>query len=265
MKATPFVFLAAVGLLTVAIAVPQRVEPPKQTLALDGEGVTSMRVEGDVEVQIDYTPGCDCGEPPEDPQKTPSVRWPSDGEGRIDVRRDGDTLVLVATGLEGAEIQVLPPAGIRSFDIGRGTLSSTEPLPPTSVRTRGSFGWAADTEALDIVQTPTPECLAEDYCFVFVNVGGRIDDVQIDAGFAQVKLSAPQDFRRAVVRLAPESDLTLEDARRIDNVVVEYVDFDGAPLTAAQAAEVRAALLAEKEDENPEAARARARAALEAM
>lgn len=250
MKTTLGLFFAAVGLLTVAIAVPERVEPPKQVALLDGEGITALRVEGDVDVNIGYGEACNCREDDGDRPKEPHVRWRSDGTGRVDIRRDGDTLVLVASAMdEGAGIEVRPPAGVRFFDIPGGRVSADDPLPAMRVHTRDDLTWSADAASLAVIQTPTAECLASEYCGVAVYVSGRIGDVEVEAGDATVDLQTPDRFGRAVVTLAPESVVTVNHARRVDHIRVEYVDFEGSPLTAAQAEAVRAAAQAAKDAE----------------
>ena len=260
MKRTALLFLAAVGLLTVAVAVPRRVEPPQQTQALDGEGIDALRVEGEVVVVIDYTPDCDCRDdadaPPPTPP-TPQVGWPSDGDGRVQVRRDGNTLVLKAAGFDGARITLTPPPGVRRIEVPGGSLQSEDPLPAMSIRTRDSFTWSADTPALDIVQVPSRDCLADDYCRVSLEVAGTIGDVRVEAGRAGVALQKPQRFDRATVRLAPESSLSVEDGRRVDHIVLEHVDFAGEPVSAAVAVRLREALRAAR-DQGPDDADASA-------
>lgn len=262
MKTAPLVFLAAVGLLVVAIAVPQRVEPPLQTLALDGDGIVALRVEGEVRSEVDYSPDdCDCDETPDahaaGHSADPQVSWPSDGDGRVEVRREGDTLVLEVSGFDGerfgpaAAIQIRPPAGVRRIELHEGVVQSNRPLPPMTVHTRGDLRWYADAASLALVQTPTPECLAEEYCLVSVEIRGTIGDLSVEAGHADVDLQAPHLVGRALVRLAPLSELSLSDARRVGHVAVEYVDFDGRPLSPAEADAARAKALADEDGVTP--------------
>jgi hypothetical protein len=219
MKYTLATFLAALTLLTVAIALPRKAEPDIRETPLDLEGIEEVRVVGTQYANFVFA------------DTPPNIAWPTFDDADVQFRREGAVLVIEAGMADFRRPVVTLPPRISRVVFEQGDIETRVPVPSLHVTAENTFTWRGDAGRLVIVDLARLDCgqAGEEPC-----VGGAIHiyegtirELDVTAADSNVMLQDASSIGQATLRLAPRATFALDNARSTENIHVILLDAAG--------------------------------------
>lgn len=217
MKLTRTTFAAALALYLAAVGLATPPRSIERAVALDMAGVraVTLRSPGFVTLRLGS-------------RFPPALHYtPAEGE-TVDVRRDGDTLLITSTMDNYNQLRIDLPATVAALDLERASVDSESPLEEMQLRASGTVSWSGDVRHLDLVGTERGmDCPRSLPCARRLSVeSGRIERLTASIPNGVIALGASDTIGEAQLRLGPQAKLSLGAATRLEHLRV--VPLDGA-------------------------------------
>ncbi|HMB56776.1 MAG TPA: hypothetical protein VKM35_06165 [Arenimonas sp.] len=214
MKRTTITFLAALALFLGTIASSKySVSNDFIQKPLDFSGIDTVQFEsaGLSEIAISKT-------------RAPMLRHRPDDAAKIQVTRQGNTLLIRSDTSQYGDVELIIPATIRTLITQSARVGSKDKLDSLDIRASEDLYWSGDIKTLRITDTRayggcSPRCQnglhVED---------GAIADLTIATPAGEVTLNQADDINNATLLLGPDASFSLLNAHHVDRIRV--VDFE---------------------------------------
>ena len=213
MKFAPIVAGSALALLLLALATATPFAPPRKFMALDFAGIDTVEVRGNVpRIQISS-------------RWAPQVSYTNELDAKLEVQRTGNRLVITDRSKSIPDVLLSIPASVRAIDVQGANIVTKERLKSMQVSASFMLTWEGDIDRLDLRDSADHSKLTRnDDCDcggpVFTVSDGRIAVLTMSTPQGRLTLSQPDKIDAAYAWMGNKGGVTLENARRFDNIHV---------------------------------------------
>jgi hypothetical protein len=223
MKIAPLIFLTALGIFLVTMAVSERQSYPDKTIrkVLDVEGVNTVVVKSNrsTAIMIDDTKKFELAYDDYNNEN-------SDIASKLMVTKEGNRLFINADVYSYGELGITLPSSIRYLQLSDASITSTKALDVLDVQmTEGSLRWIGNAKILNINNIGEDGCDLSN-CGKEINISsGIIEQLHIQALTGAVSLNESDDLKSVRLSLGPEVRLTVSHPGTIKTMRLEnYVE-----------------------------------------
>jgi hypothetical protein len=221
-------FFLAIMVLAAALMLPAPPRYKASIQALDLAGITEVEVRGEVMVGIGFRS-----------DEPPSLQL-DDPEGTVQVTRDGNRLVVTSDSKKYNALQIVLPVTVTTLVVRDARVDAEDDIDALEIHASGVLVWNGDAnnlQLLDRLPVTRPEAAGSagsprrkercfpactgDYEIVFHVESGRIGRLHVDLPRAGLRIQDPDNIGAATLQLGTEAWVSLERAKRLDNIHIQ--------------------------------------------
>ncbi|MFT3807236.1 hypothetical protein [Arenimonas sp.] len=206
MKLAPWLAGTSLALLLATVATAKYADPASKTVALDVKGVHILEVRGDADVSIEISA-----------RRVPSYTYRVAEGNDVSVERVGERLMIRAKSGSSMNLGIAIPPTIDTFVVEGAGFEAEAPIERAIIGASGYVHWSGDVDKLVFHDGGVPcDCKTRPHGNFTVRKG-RIGELQVLSGGADVNLHRPSTIGKAELRLG-DGDLTVNNARRLEHI-----------------------------------------------
>jgi len=194
----------------VALATANPFTPPHKVVPLDFTGIDTLEFHK-MAPQIRISS-----------RQAPQASYIDEIDNTLETRRAGSRLVITANFKGYSDLQLSIPPSVRVIDVEGATLIAKESLQSMQVSSSEDMTWDGDIARLDLRDTAHHSNQTHDDCSCsatsFTVSNGHIGELLVRAPHGNLRLSHPDKIDAAYAWLGEKGGVSLEKARRFDNI-----------------------------------------------
>jgi hypothetical protein len=212
MKLAPWFAGAALGIVVLTLSTAKAVDPPQRLSVFDVSGIDTLEVKSNRGVAIRIRSDLPA-----------SAKYEDSTESHVLTHRQGSRLVIDAQ-LDGyQDLELSVPSSVHRFVLRDGAVTTKENLPEVELLASDGVTWTGNVGRLvmrDVRIRSRPGACDCNGATNMTVASGTIAEALFFSPNGSLKLESPDDIGAVHAWLGPKGAISLDDARRFDQIHV---------------------------------------------